>query len=185
MTVDNKISFIGINALLQHAQVPEYVLITTIAHELTHYAHGFGSPLPRCYEHPHANNVVERELERREHLYRDGRPAPNVQGRTVILVDDGLATGATMRAAIAALQQQQPAHIVVAVPVAAPSVCEELGMQVDEIVCARTPEPFYGVGFWYDDFSQTTDEEVHDLLARSMHEQAVPSHEQQTEHQGK
>lgn len=65
MTVDNKTSFIGINALLQHQQVPEYVLITTIAHEMTHYAHGFGSPLPRCYEHPHANNVVERELAQR------------------------------------------------------------------------------------------------------------------------
>lgn len=126
----------------------------------------------------------QRELERREHLYRDGRPAPDVKGRTVILVDDGLATGATMRAAIAALRQPQPARIVVAVPVAAPSVCEELGMQVDEIVCTQTPEPFYGVGFWYDDFSQTTDEEVHDLLARSMHEQSAPSYEQQTEQQG-
>src|SRR5207245_5826698 len=104
------------------------------------------------------------ELERREHLYRDDQPAPDVRGRTVILVDDGLATGSTMRAAIVAVRQLQPARIVVAVPVAAPSVCHEIGAEVDQIVCATTPEPFYGVGFWYDDFSQTTDKEVHGLL---------------------
>jgi predicted phosphoribosyltransferase len=91
----------------------------------------------------------------------------------VILIDDGLATGSTMRAAIAALRLQQPARIVVAVPVSAPSTCEELGREVDEIVCAETPEPFYGVGLWYEDFSQTTDEEVHDLLAQAEQEKPV------------
>src|SRR5207253_6824267 len=93
------------------------------------------------------------------------RPAPDVRARTVIVIDDGLATGASMRAAIAALRHGQPARIVVAVPIAAPSTCEELQDEVDEIICARTPEPFYAVGLWYDDFSQTTDEEVRDLLA--------------------
>jgi putative phosphoribosyl transferase len=107
------------------------------------------------------------ELERRERAYRDDRPAPDVKGKTVILVDDGLATGSTMRAAAAALRQQQPARIVVAVPVSAPQTCDEYRMGVDEIVCAVTPEPFYAVGQWYADFSQTTDEEVRDLLARA------------------
>jgi putative phosphoribosyl transferase len=85
----------------------------------------------------------------------------------VILVDDGLATGASMRTAAAALRQQGPARIVVAVPVAAPSICEEFEAEVDETVCAATPEPFYAVGLWYEDFSPTTDEEVRDLLRRS------------------
>ena len=105
------------------------------------------------------------ELERRERLYRDGRPPPDVRGHTVLLVDDGLATGSTMRAAVAALRALQPARIVIAVPVAAPDVCAALGAEVDEIVCAETPEPFHAVGLWYFDFSQTTDDEVHDLLA--------------------
>jgi predicted phosphoribosyltransferase len=113
-----------------------------------------------------------RELERRERLYRGTRPAPDVRGKTVILVDDGLATGSTMRAAAAALRQQQPARIVVAVPVSAPQTCDEYRMGVDEIVCAVTPEPFQAVGLWYKDFSQTTDEEVRDLLARSTGEQS-------------
>jgi predicted phosphoribosyltransferase len=120
----------------------------------------------------------QQELERREHLYRDDRPAPAVQDHIVILIDDGLATGSTMRAAIAALRLQHPARIVVAVPVAAPSTCEELGREVDEIVCAQTPEPFYGVGLWYQDFSQTTDEEVHDLLIQSEQEKPVTAQEQ-------
>ncbi len=107
------------------------------------------------------------EISRRERLYRGDRPPLHVQGRTTILVDDGLATGATMRAAIAALRQLRPARVVVAVPTAAPDPCEELGAEVDEIVCARTPEPFYAVGLWYEDFSQTTDEEVRELLARA------------------
>src|SRR5258705_10136213 len=108
----------------------------------------------------------QQELSRRERLYRGGRPPPDVRGRAVILVDDGLATGATMHAAIHALRQQQPARIVVAVPTAAPETCEELRAEVDEVICAVTPEPFHAVGLWYRDFSQTTDEEVRDLLAR-------------------
>ncbi|MGH8248613.1 MAG: phosphoribosyltransferase [Gammaproteobacteria bacterium] len=109
----------------------------------------------------------QKELERRERLYRKGRAPLNVNGRTVILVDDGLATGSSMRAAAAAVRQQQPARIVVAVPVAATATCEELSTEVDEIVCADTPEPFYAVGLWYEDFSQTTDEEVRGLLERT------------------
>jgi putative phosphoribosyl transferase len=112
-----------------------------------------------------------RELERREHAYRDDRPAPSVRGRVVVLVDDGLATGATMKAAAAAIQQQEPAEIVVAVPVGSRESCDELRDYVDDVVCARTPEPFYGVGLWYSDFSQTSDEDVHDLL-----EQAARTH---------
>jgi predicted phosphoribosyltransferase len=109
----------------------------------------------------------QQELARRERLYRGDRPVPDVRGRTVILVDDGLATGATMHAAIRALQQQQPARIVVAVPVAAPETCEQLKAEVDEVICAVTPRPFRAVGLWYRDFSQTTDEEVRNLLAQS------------------
>jgi len=112
----------------------------------------------------------QRELERREQLYRGDRPAPDVKGQTVILVDDGLATGSTMRAAAAALRQQKPARIVVAVPVSAVQTCDEYRMGVDEIVCAVTPEPFHAVGMWYEDFSQTTDEEVRELLARAADE---------------
>ena len=107
------------------------------------------------------------ELERRERAYRGDRPEPNARRKTVILVDDGLATGSTMRAAAAALRQQDPARIVVAVPVSAPESCNEYRMGVDEIVCAVTPELFLGVGRWYKDFSQTSDEEVRELLDRS------------------
>src|SRR4051794_7001715 len=109
----------------------------------------------------------QRELERRDRLYRGKRPAPQVEGRTVILVDDGLATGSTMRAAVAALRRQRPARIVVAVPVGAPQTCEDFRDEADEAVCARTPEPFHAVGAWYEDFSQTTDEEVRELLGRA------------------
>jgi len=115
----------------------------------------------------------QEELARRERLYRGNRPPPDVRGRTVILVDDGLATGATMLAAVKALRQQQPSRIVVAVPIAAPETCEQLGAEVDDIICAVTPEPFYAVGLWYEDFSQTTDDEVRDLLARSAEQAAV------------
>jgi len=106
------------------------------------------------------------ELARRERLYRGDRPPPDIAGRTVILVDDGLATGATMRAAIAAVRQQQPARIVVAVPTASPDTCEALKAEADDVVCAMTPEPFLAVGHWYEDFTQTTDDEVRELLAR-------------------
>jgi putative phosphoribosyl transferase len=115
----------------------------------------------------------ERELERRERLYRDNRPPPDVRARTVILVDDGLATGSTMRAAAAALRKQQPARIVIAVPVSAAETCDEFRMEVDEIICAAMPEPFQGVGLWYEDFSQTTDQEVRDLLEKSARTQRV------------
>jgi putative phosphoribosyl transferase len=109
----------------------------------------------------------ERELKRREDLYREGRPAVPVRNRTVILVDDGLATGASMRAACQALRLQAPKRVVVAVPVAAKETCNEFRADVDEIVCAFTPLPFLAVGIWYQDFSQTTDEEVQSLLEQA------------------
>lgn len=109
----------------------------------------------------------ERELERREQEYRGSRPPVNVTGHTVILVDDGLATGYTMRAAVAAIEQEGAAETIVAVPVAPIDICESLRAEVDDVVCAATPEPFMAVGLWYRDFSQTTDEEVRELLARA------------------
>lgn len=118
-----------------------------------------------------------RELARREVAYRGDRPPPAIGGRTVILTDDGLATGATMRAAVAALRRQGPAAIVVAVPVAAPATCEAFRALVEEIVCALLPEPFEAVGYWYADFGQTTDDEVRDLLARDGGERASPQPE--------
>jgi putative phosphoribosyl transferase len=105
------------------------------------------------------------ELERRERLYRGNRPPPDVRGKTAILVDDGLATGSTMHAAVEALRAQGPARIVVAVPVGPPQSCETFQHLVDRTICAMTPEPFYAVGQWYEDFTPTTDAEVHDLLA--------------------
>jgi predicted phosphoribosyltransferase len=118
------------------------------------------------------NEVVEqviareqRELERREREYRGDRPFPDLRGKTVILVDDGLATGSTMLAAVMALRQKQPARILVAVPVGSPETCDAFRDHVDDIVCAITPDPLYGVGLWYTDFSQTTDDEVRKLLA--------------------
>ena len=107
------------------------------------------------------------ELQRREQSYRDGRAAPELRGRTVILVDDGLATGATMRAAVEALRRRDVARIVVAAPVGAPETCRELQDEVDEIVCAMAPEYFQAVGQYYENFSQTSDEEVRELLARA------------------
>jgi predicted phosphoribosyltransferase len=104
------------------------------------------------------------ELERREQLYRAGRPPLQLRGCTVILVDDGLATGATMRVAVKAVRKAQPARIIVAVPVGAPQTCSEMRKEADEVVCYCTPEPFHAVGLWYEDFSQTSDEEVEKLL---------------------
>jgi predicted phosphoribosyltransferase len=109
----------------------------------------------------------QQELARRERVYRGDRPPPDVRHRTVILVDDGLATGATMQAAIKALRALPPARIVVAVPTGSPETCEQLKAQADDVICAITPEPFHAVGLWYEDFTQTTDEEVRDLLARA------------------
>jgi predicted phosphoribosyltransferase len=128
--------------VVQGLQIPEYVINAVAAWE-------------------------QQELARRERVYRDDRPEPDVKGRNVILVDDGLATGSTMLAAIQALRQQQPARIVMAVPTAPSETCQQMRAQVDDLVCAITPEPFYSVGLWYADFSQTTDEEVRELLARS------------------
>ena len=104
------------------------------------------------------------ELARRERLYREGRPPLDVTDRTVILVDDGLATGSTMRAAVAALRRLKPKRVVVAVPLAAAPTCRDLRGEVDDLVCLHTPEPFYSVGFWYEDFSQTSDEDIRELL---------------------
>ena len=107
------------------------------------------------------------ELARREAAYRDGRPAPDVRGKTVILVDDGLATGSTMRAAVAAVRRARPAAVVVAVPVGSAETCADFRGEADVVVCAEEPEPFFAVGTWYDDFSQTTDDEVRELLAQA------------------
>jgi erythromycin esterase-like protein/predicted phosphoribosyltransferase len=127
--------------LIEQLQIPKYVIDTVTAQE-------------------------QQELKRREQIYRGGRPPPDIRGRTVILIDDGLATGATMQAAVQALRQLQPARIVVAVPTASRETCDALRSQVDEIICAITPEPFHAVGLWYQDFSQTTDDEVRALLAQ-------------------
>jgi predicted phosphoribosyltransferase len=114
-----------------------------------------------------ATEAETRELERREAEYRDGRPAPELRGRTVVLVDDGLATGASMRAAVLALRERGVGRLVVAVPVAAPGTCMEFHGEVDDIICAITPRDFRGVGQFYEDFSQTADDEVRELLARA------------------
>lgn len=117
----------------------------------------------------------ESELERREQQFRYERPPLDVRGKTVILIDDGLATGSTMRAAVAAVRAQTPARIVVAVPVAAASTCNRLRPEVDEMVCLCAPKEFYAVGEWYRDFRQTTDDEVRDLLQRASTFQSHPT----------
>jgi putative phosphoribosyl transferase len=111
-----------------------------------------------------------RELERREREYREGRPAPDVAGRTIILIDDGLATGATMKAAVLALREADACRIVVAVPVASPRTCSEIAELADETICAETPEDLFAVGEWYYDFSQTTDGEVREILKKAARE---------------
>lgn len=121
--------------------------------------------------------ITERErleLERRERLYRDDRPFPTIEDRVVVLVDDGLATGSTMRAAIAALRRKRPSKIVVAVPVGARETCTAMVSLADEVVCLETPDPFYAVGLWYEDFEQTDDAEVHELLERAAARAARP-----------
>jgi len=127
--------------IVQHLGIPSYVIDGVAAQE-------------------------QQELARRERLYRGNRPPPDVRGRTVILVDDGLATGATMRAAVMAVRQLHPARIVAAIPTASPDTCDALRTEVDDVICAITPEPFLAVGHWYEDFSQTTDDEVRNLLSR-------------------
>jgi putative phosphoribosyl transferase len=129
-------------------------------------------PLIETYAIPEQEiaRLVQREraeLERRESAYRAGKPPLDVAGKTVILVDDGLATGASMQAAVLALKQARPARVVVAVPVAPAETCEALRSVADETVCALTPEPFGAVGRWYEDFDQTTDEEVQELLQKA------------------
>lgn len=109
------------------------------------------------------------ELERRERLYRGDSGLPSIRGKTILLVDDGVATGSTMRAAVAAIRGQHPAQIIVAVPVAPPSTCDTLRTEADQVVCAATPEPFYAVGQWYRVFDQTTDRQVRELYERSKH----------------
>lgn len=109
-------------------------------------------------------NKEMQELNRREQLYRGERPSPKIAGKTIILIDDGLATGSTMRAAVAALRQRAPARVIVAVPVGARETCVAVQKECDEVICPQCPEPFYAVGAWYRDFSQTTDEEVQTLL---------------------
>jgi len=123
---------------------------------------------------PHSEEAIEAvttretaELERREQIYREGRPAPELRNRVVILVDDGLATGATMRAAVKALRQSSAAKIIVAVPVGPPDTCREIEEQADETICLSTPAFFQAVGQYYDDFSQTSDEDVRELLSQA------------------
>src|SRR5205809_301494 len=131
---------------------------------------------------PNAEQVIESitaketaELQRREQSYRDGRPAPELRDRIVILVDDGLATGATMHAAVKALRQRGAAKIVVAVPVGPPDTCREFEDEADETICATVPEFFQAVGQYYEDFSQTSDDEVRELLARAAQSEDRPA----------
>jgi predicted phosphoribosyltransferase len=122
----------------------------------------------------HVTEIERRELERRERLYRGDRPAPETAGRHVILVDDGLATGSTMRAAAAAVATRHPKTIVIAAPVGARETCREMKAVADDVVCVETPEPFHGVGLWYEDFAQTTDDEVRALLAEAAERRLIP-----------
>jgi predicted phosphoribosyltransferase len=131
----------------------------------------FGASLPDAIVKRVAAHE-QRELERREEAYRDHRPFPDLRGKTVILVDDGLATGASMRAAARAVRQHDPGRIVVAVPTASEQTCRLLRDDADEVICAVTPEPFSAVGLWYEDFSQVSDGDVRRLLRQANEEQA-------------
>ncbi len=117
--------------------------------------------------------LARKELERRVRIFRGQRPAPQVEGRTVIVIDDGLATGATMCAAVRALRQQSPARLIVAIPVAPLETCQELDAEVDQLVCLMTPADFRAIGVWYEDFQQTTDAEVRELLAQAERRQKI------------
>ena len=134
-------------------------------------------PMPGLAVRPEAiASVIEREqaeLVRREQLYRKQRRAVPLQGRTVLVVDDGLATGSTMQAAVLAIRQQHPLHLAVAVPVGALESCASLRQQADDVICAETPEPFRAVGLWYLDFPQATDDEVCALLEEARREHAI------------
>jgi predicted phosphoribosyltransferase len=139
---------------------------------------------------PHAEEAIEAvttretaELERREQLYRAGRPAPELRDRVVILIDDGLATGATMRAAVKALRQSGAAKIIVAVPVGPPDTCREIEEQADETICLSTPAFFQAVGQYYEDFSQTSDEDVRELLARAAQQRSALGGQRHEQHE--
>jgi predicted phosphoribosyltransferase len=109
----------------------------------------------------------QQELDRREQEYRGGQPPLNLSGKVVILIDDGLATGASMRAAVEGVRYHEPAKVIVAVPTGSPEACQQMEQVADQVVCATTPQPFYGVGTWYEDFRQTSDTEVHELLKQA------------------
>jgi putative phosphoribosyl transferase len=141
---------------------------------------------------PHADETIEAvtaretaELERRELIYREGRPPPEPPGRIVILVDDGLATGATMRAAVKALRQRGAAKIVVAVPVGPPDTCRELEQEADETICLSTPEFFQAVGQYYEDFSQTSDQDVRELLNQAAQERSRTDYDNKSDQECK
>ena len=138
------------------------------------------NPLPGASASPEEVAAVvareQAELVRRERLYRGDGPAVSLRGRTVIVVDDGVATGSTMRAAVLAIRQQHPARLVVAVPVGAEDTCEQLRAEADEVVCCATPRPFRAVGLWYRNFPQASDDEVHELLDEARREHALSIH---------
>jgi len=138
------------------------------------------NPLPDATVSPEEVAAVvareQAELVRRERLYRGDGPAVSLRGRTVIVVDDGVATGSTMRAAVLAIRQQLPARLVVAVPVGAEDTCEQLRAEADEVVCCATPRPFRAVGLWYRNFPQASDDEVHELLEEARREHALSIH---------
>ncbi len=145
-----------------HEELAMGAIATGGVRVLDESTHRFPSVTPEIVERVAADAGFE--LARRERLYRAGRPRPALHGRTVILVDDGMATGSTMRAAVGAVRAEGPARVVVAVPVAPPDTCALLRIEADDVICAAMHDPFFSVGVWYDDFEQTTDAEVQELL---------------------